>query len=394
MRIAYIAPYQGGAVVQQRPIVRNVTLAPRVKIGLIAELLQRNSHSVEILSQGEVIEHQFRFYPGFRDPDNLGGTIPVYYSSAFPVRFLNGTVSSMSMLRLFKARHRVAPFDLVLICNLKPPQVVCANYAIRELGLPVVLDYEDDAFSGVWGNSGTPLTSKFYTAAAKRVLSRVSGCMAISPYLLSQTPAVVPKLLLRGIVGEAFINSNKTVKRDWVVFSGTHERTQGLEQLVQAWQMLQLPNWELHIAGDGSLTAELKKMTQNISSIIFHGLLDRAQNARLLCAAKIGMNPQDAPRVSGGVFAFKIIEYLAAGLHVITTPRGPLEPDLEAGISYIADNSPEAIADGLKKVVDGRLHERTAAHAALQSYGPAAVSESLNKLVNDVRQNFLAHAHG
>jgi hypothetical protein len=42
---------------------------------------------------------------------------------------------------LFKARHSAAPFDLVIIYNLKGPQVVCANYAIRRLGLPVVLEY-------------------------------------------------------------------------------------------------------------------------------------------------------------------------------------------------------------------------------------------------------------
>src|SRR4051794_31296284 len=130
MRIAYIAPYQGTGLIKRRPIVRNLSLAPNVKIALIAELLRKNSHSVEILSQGEVVECGFKFYPGFQEPEPFDVNIPVYYGSAFPLRFLNGLASSNSLLGLFKARHQVASFDLVMIYNLKPPQVVCASYAI------------------------------------------------------------------------------------------------------------------------------------------------------------------------------------------------------------------------------------------------------------------------
>jgi glycosyltransferase involved in cell wall biosynthesis len=386
MRIAYIAPYQGPALVKRRPIGRNLSLGGRVKIGLISELLQQSLHKVEILSQGEVVERQLKFYPGFREPEVLDGDIPIYYSSAFPVRFLNGLSSSLSTLRLFKARHRVAPFDLVLIYNLKPPQVTCANYAIHRLGLPVILEYEDDAFSGVWGHSGTAFTSKYYLAAAKRLLRSVSGCMALSPYLLSQTPDSIPKLLLRGVVSNAIAKADKHAigpKKNWMVFSGTHERTQGLEQLIQAWQLIRPPDWALHIAGHGPITPELQKMAENNPKIVFHGFLNREENARLLCLAKVGLNPQDAPKKLGGVFAFKIIEYLAADLHVITTPRGTLEPELEAGISYIQDNSPETIAACLRRVISDHLYERTAKQAALQAYGSDTIAKALNRLIEN-----------
>src|SRR6266576_2831906 len=102
MRIAYIAPYQGPTVVKRRPIVLNLSLAARVKIELIAELLQKSSHSIETLSQGEVMEQHFKFYPGFREPEPFHPDIPVYYAAAFPVRFVNGVWSNLNMLRLFK----------------------------------------------------------------------------------------------------------------------------------------------------------------------------------------------------------------------------------------------------------------------------------------------------
>ena len=84
------------------------------------------------------------------------------------------------------------------------------------------------------------------------------------------------------------------------------------------------------------------------------------------------------------MFAFKTIENLAAGLHVITTPMGALEREIECGITYIPDNKVETIAATLRQVIADRCYERTAAEAARQTYGPEAVSKSLNKLIAQV----------
>jgi glycosyltransferase involved in cell wall biosynthesis len=383
MRIAYIAPYQGPALVTRRPIVRNLSLAGRVKVERIAELLQSNSHDVEIISQGEVIEPKFKVYPEFSECEPFANRIPVYYSSAFPVRFLNGLWSSLSTLRIFKARHRICPYDVVLIYNLKPPQVTCARYAIRRLGLPVILEYEDDLFVDRAGKKEGGLTAGFFRSAARELIRVVSGSMAVSPHLLSQVPPSKPKFLLRGVVGDEIVaaaNQTNRPRKNWIVFSGTHNRTYGLEQLIEAWSIAELPGWELHIAGEGEMTPLLKKLAAGDKSIVFHGLLNRQENARLLSSSKIGINPHNLSENPGHIFAFKIVEYLAAGAHVISTPMGALEPELEAGITYIEDNRAETIAAGLERVIKNRSFERTAAQAALETYGPEAVSKSLDQL--------------
>jgi hypothetical protein len=97
------------------------------------------------------------------------------------------------------------------------------------------------------------------------------------------------------------------------------------------------------------------------------------------------MNAHDTGHTSGNVFAFKLVEYLAAGLHAISTPMGSLPPDMEAGITYMNDNSPEMIAATLRRVIQSGDYERTAAAAALEHYGSESVSKSLDRLLNDVR---------
>jgi hypothetical protein len=119
-------------------------------------------------------------------------------------------------------------------------------------------------------------------------------------------------------------------------------------------------------------------------SIMFHGMIRREQLVRLLSSARICINPHIVSQTPGNVFGFKIIEYLAAGGHVLTTPMGNLETELEAGITYMSDNRPETIAATLKQVIKDRCYERTAAKAALQAYGAEAVSKSLDKLLQQV----------
>jgi hypothetical protein len=186
MRIAYIAPYQGRELMKRRPTLKNLALAGNLKIELISELLRRYDHQVEIISQGEVVEQALRFYPAFTESKPFQPEISISYSSAVPVRFLNGAWSARQTLQLFKARHKQNPFDVVIVYNLKHPQVVCADYAIHRLGLPVIFEYEDDAFVSRGGVNEAGLVTRLRLRAAKRVMERCSACLGVSPHLLSK----------------------------------------------------------------------------------------------------------------------------------------------------------------------------------------------------------------
>jgi glycosyltransferase involved in cell wall biosynthesis len=342
---------------------------------------------VEIFSQGEVIDHAFKFYPGFQERELFDENIPVHYGAAFPLKFVNGVASSTSLLRIFKARHQVAPFDMMIIYNVKPAQLLCANYAIRCLRLPVILEYEDDAFVSVAGKTESGFRARLNLFVVRNLFNLVSGCIGVSPHLLRQLPPSIPKLLLRGVVSDEIANGTKpaaAARKNRIVFSGTLFETKGVEQLIQAWTMVGLPDWELHIAGDGNLRDRLHRLAAEGRGIVFHGLLDRLENARLLCSAKIAINPHDVSETPGNVFAFKIVEYLAAGAHVISTRMGTLDPALEGGITYMPDNKAETIATTLKQVIESCSYERNASRAALQTYGPQTVANSLDNLVTEL----------
>jgi Glycosyltransferase len=387
MRIAYVTPYQGPTVVKRRPIIRNRSVSNRIKIELVARLLHESGHEVEVISHGEVVENRLTFYPGFSETELFDTGIPVYYVSSLPIRRLNGLWAGQRARQFLKRRHQLRPFDLVIVFNLKPPQVSCADYAIRDLGTPVILQYEDDVFVTVEGKAFSGWIARRQHAAYKRILNRISGCIGVSPHLLSQAPSTIPTLLLRGVVGDDVFeagNQADGIRKNWVVFAGTHIESNGVQELMTAWKLAGLLNWELHISGFGQLTEQLRKTAEGDPSIVFHGFVSREELVRLISSAKICANPYALSETPGNVFAFKIIEYLAAGAHVITTPMGTLEPELEQGVTYIPNNRPETIATALKRVIENRAYERTATQTALQTYGSRAVLESLDKLLQQV----------
>lgn len=388
MRIALIGLYQGASLVKSRPTLRNKSMSRQVKIELVASALHGSGARVEILCSGEVVDHNFRFYPGFSESERFHPNIPIHYSSALAVRGLNGAWSESQLLRLFKTRHEASPFDLVIIWNMKDPHVKCANYALHRYQIPVILAYEDDRFVNRTGKAmGGGLHSSYRAEACRKLLKMVSGGIGVSPYLLSQFPDDIPKLLLRGAVGDDVVAAgrrSRELKKNWILFAGTHDSSNGVKELIEAWRLKRIPDWELHVTGHGELTEELRKRAQGLDGIHFHGLVSRQTLVDLLSSARICINPHAVSQTPGNLFAFKIIEYLAAGAAVVSTPMGQLEAQLEAGITYMPENSPETIAEVLQQIIRERGFERTAMDAAQEMYGSAAVAKSLAALVDQV----------
>src|SRR5574341_1336860 len=100
-----------------------------------------------------------------------------------------------------------------------------------------------------------------------------------------------------------------------------------------------------------------------------------------MCSAKVCINPHDVSQTPGNIFSFKFIEYLAAGAHVISTPMGALEKEIESGMTYMPDNNPETIAATLKRVIIGGEWRETAALHVCEMYGSRTISNALDELL-------------
>jgi glycosyltransferase involved in cell wall biosynthesis len=381
MRIAYVCVYQGEELLRKRRIRRGRTLAGSQKSRLVAETLAAAGNDVLMVSEAIPAERTMRFYPSFSETMDGPFKIPVVYAAGLDMKLLNNIVPRISIPIILWKEHRRKRIDAVIVYDFSVFQVLYGMFARFVLGVPVFIEYEDDAMvtrEGAidWFNRLCKIAGGFFRRY-------VSGCIAVTPELLAQFPGA-GHMLLRGIVGRDLMDaarSKRFTKEKIVLYSGSLFSNKGADLAVEAWKNGPVDGWQLHVTGTGPLASWVEEISRTCPSLVYHGVVPREKMVELLCAATICVNPHRSSAVPGNVFPFKVVEYLAAGAHVVSTRMGMFERELEQGITYMDVDSVECLVETMHRVIRDRLYSHTAADYVWNEYGFDAVSEKLGKFV-------------
>jgi glycosyltransferase involved in cell wall biosynthesis len=150
------------------------------------------------------------------------------------------------------------------------------------------------------------------------------------------------------------------------VFAGTLGRTYDLAPVLQAASALgsvEGSPFRFVICGDGERAAEWRLKARGLSNVAFTGWLDQARMRDALMGADIGLAAY-APAAPQGL-PNKVIEYMAAGLPVVSSLDGETAELLErheCGVSYAAGDG-GALRDALERLAAPELRERLARNA-------------------------------
>ncbi|MEQ1703137.1 MAG: glycosyltransferase, partial [Ilumatobacteraceae bacterium] len=106
------------------------------------------------------------------------------------------------------------------------------------------------------------------------------------------------------------------------------------------------PDVQFVIAGNGPLRDELERDAADLPNVVVPGWIDGAQIHALLSMARVGMAPYLPRHDFESNISNKIIEYLSAGLPVVTSLRRGLTVDLLGSTSTGASYD-HAAEDGL-----------------------------------------------
>ncbi|MBS2038671.1 glycosyltransferase family 4 protein [bacterium] len=184
-----------------------------------------------------------------------------------------------------------------------------------------------------------------------------------------------------------------------VIYTGTLAPWQGLEQLLEA--LLHLKNRlpvKLSLVGTrkGRWTRPLRQLAQQLrvrSSLEFLGPFAAEQLRAHLMTAHVAVAPlpTDARNTVQGCCPIKIIEFMAAGLPILSTRLPVVQELVEHDVSawLVRPNSPWALAQGLLRLAqDPELRARlgqAAQERARQSFHREAFDARLAQIVNRLR---------
>ena len=327
------------------------------RTGLLAEALAARGHRVTWWTS--TFDHYSRTHFHGEDADFRWG-------DRVTIRMLHGCGyrRNVSLRRMREHRLIAAKFASRARGEERPDVILCAYPTIefgfeavrygREAGVPVVLDIRDlhpDIFVELFPRWGRPLAALLLRPAWKKSEQACAGATAIS----GVTRALLEWGLKRGEregtewdrwfpfgyrakAPEAV--SLEEAARFWdglgvrddgafrACFIGTMGRTLDLEPVIGAAARLEgegQPRVHFVLCGDGEHLARYREMARNLRSVLFPGRIHAAQIFVLLRRSSVGLDPLPDRFDFLASINNKAIEYLSAGLPVVSCPtRGVL----------------------------------------------------------------------
>lgn len=133
-----------------------------------------------------------------------------------------------------------------------------------------------------------------------------------------------------------------------ICFFGTFGRQVNLKTVIEA--ALQLEKCQSSVlfvlCGTGDKVDDYRKLAQNCSNIIFPGWIDQAEIWTLMRISSLGIAPYYSSLDFSMSIPNKVIEYLSAGLPILSSLEGTVKNLLttySCGISYNHQNSEELV---------------------------------------------------
>lgn len=164
-----------------------------------------------------------------------------------------------------------------------------------------------------------------------------------------------PYCVMEGIatVEEDAASANQADNIKTVFYSGTLHRKFGILTLLEAFRKIDNPDYRLLLCGVGDCEEEIWKAAGEDSRIHFLGQLPREKVLQLQREATVLVNPrQNNEEFTKYSFPSKILEYLSAGVPVVAYELDGMPDEYRKYISYVSDNSSEALRDRIVGVCE------------------------------------------
>lgn len=255
----------------------------------------------------------------------------------------------------FKTFFRLHKGDAVIIDVLNRVTGLSALLAARLRGVPCVGIVTDlpDMLGG----------SRFSKKLANAVISACTNYVFLTEAMNTRlNPKKKPYVILEGHCDSAMETlkpdlSRKTQPRV-CMYAGGVSKQYGLDYLVEGFRQASIPNCRLDIYGPGDYVPELVKIADIDRSIRYGGMLFSSEIVEKEMEASLLINPRPThEEFVKYSFPSKTMEYMASGTPVLTTDLPGMPEEYHSYVNIIADETPEGLADALKRVLSNSDEE-------------------------------------
>ena len=183
----------------------------------------------------------------------------------------------------------------------------------------------------------------------------------MSDYLGNKKPFCV----MEGIATDDFsditvANNEFDPQLKTVLYTGTLHRRFGILHLLEAFSLIDNPNYRLIICGSGDSEREIKDAAKIDPRIVFKGQCKRDEALRLQRSATVLVNPRmNNEEFTKYSFPSKNIEYLSSGTPLIAYKLDGIPDEYDEFINYPGDNSSKSLANLICNICEMSNEDRS-----------------------------------
>ena len=167
-------------------------------------------------------------------------------------------------------------------------------------------------------------------------------------------PGAKPYLVIEGQVDSAMEEQSNSPDNKWsglnCIYAGGLHKKYGIETLVKAFILADVPNSVLHIYGDGDFAPELHQIKNE--HIFYHGIAPNSEVVAAEIASTLLINPrpttEEFVRYS---FPSKNLEYMVSGTPVLTTNLPGMPEEYKDYVYLFEDESVQGMVTKLREVL-------------------------------------------
>lgn len=240
----------------------------------------------------------------------------------------------------------------VVVCDVLNASIALgASVAARHKKIPcigIVTDFPDLMVTGV---------NQKHVKMVERIIDNCTDYVFLTEAMNEKlNPGHKPYVIIEGLCDANMIRFEKkkdeckTVQK--CIYAGLLDARYGVKIMVDGFLMADLPNVELHIYGDGPYAAELTKLIQMHTNIVYHGTVLNDVVIQAELDADLLINPRPThEEFTKYSFPSKNMEYMATGTPVLTTCLPGMPEEYRLYVHLLEDETEVGFANSLKKVL-------------------------------------------
>jgi len=281
-----------------------------------------------------------------------------------------------------------------------PAMIWCYNMYAFEMNLAriasqkyhsnIILEYEDSIFARWNLFNPKPIFDWFFS---RRALGKVDLAICVNPKLSSWVQKHrITAIIIPGIVSEEILSLPAVLESNLqdlnVGYFGGLSRDKGAEfliQLIRKSALLESPI-SYHVTGAGPLSDQFEELAKRYpKTLTFYGVIDRKKYISIVERVSVILNPH---LKMPGVFPFKIIESVASGRLVLSSPLHISSTELSwlsEAINFIRLDVDlwHSFLLKLNGSVPASLDNRIKVRSKISlNFTPSSISQSLNLYMN------------